>query len=432
MWNLYPATVGKSGNGILELDGSNTYTGSTTISSGTLQLGDGTSGHDGSIANTSGVSDNGALVYNLYGNQTAGYAVSGSGSLTKTGQGLLVLSGTNTYNGGTAVNGGTLQIVGSGTLGDERQPDRQQRRGRGHPGRAIGRHDQCRDHAGPDQYRYVQRRSGIRRPQHLGNLNISGGTNAWTGLVDLGNTGMVITGCRDRHQLGKLAGRPHDPRSDQSQAAALEPAARRPGTARAGLPVRRRPPIRALSAGLLVSGSTVTVAAVVPGDTLLQGHVSLADRTALLLGLSNTAMNNSRRRPLAGRRLPLHRRGHYQDLAIWLANAERLCLPAATSCRPARGSSRPDGRARAHRRFTTRAAGALTLRRQRHQLHGEPGLGRGRPAVDDGRSAIGALTGSSGTWQNQMLTNFALEWYTTGTNTLAAGNYSAGPNSPRA
>ena len=40
----------KVGSGTLTLSGSNTYLGSTTVSSGTLQLGTGASGHDGSIA----------------------------------------------------------------------------------------------------------------------------------------------------------------------------------------------------------------------------------------------------------------------------------------------------------------------------------------------------------------------------------------------
>ncbi|WBM72222.1 autotransporter outer membrane beta-barrel domain-containing protein [Buttiauxella sp. WJP83] len=39
-------------------------------------------------------------------------------SLTKEGDGLLVLSAANTYTGGTTVNGGTLQLSGEGTLGD--------------------------------------------------------------------------------------------------------------------------------------------------------------------------------------------------------------------------------------------------------------------------------------------------------------------------
>jgi fibronectin-binding autotransporter adhesin len=100
----------KVGTGTQILAGGNGYSGSTAISGGTLQLGTGASGHDGSIANTSGVTDNAALVYNLFGNQTAAYAISGSGSLTKLGQGKLTLTGTNSCTGQTTVSAGTLQL----------------------------------------------------------------------------------------------------------------------------------------------------------------------------------------------------------------------------------------------------------------------------------------------------------------------------------
>ena len=88
------------------------YTKATAINSGTLQLGDGTSGHDGSLPSITTVINNASLVYNLYGAQTAGYAISGSGTLTKSGIGALTLSGVLGYGGGTTVNGGTLIMPG--------------------------------------------------------------------------------------------------------------------------------------------------------------------------------------------------------------------------------------------------------------------------------------------------------------------------------
>ena len=97
------------------LTGSNTYTGPTTISAGTLQLGDG-NGHDGSLAAAGGITDNAALVYNLSGSRTYSGVIGGTGSLTKLGTNVLVFTGSNGYNGPTTITSGTLQI-GTGASG---------------------------------------------------------------------------------------------------------------------------------------------------------------------------------------------------------------------------------------------------------------------------------------------------------------------------
>src|SRR5208282_552942 len=93
----------------LTLFASNSYTGATTISAGTLQLGNGTSGNDGSLA-TSGIKNNATLAYDPYGAQTAGYVVSGSGGLALIGPGKLTVSASDSYAGPTTVNSGTLAI----------------------------------------------------------------------------------------------------------------------------------------------------------------------------------------------------------------------------------------------------------------------------------------------------------------------------------
>ncbi|MGA2259080.1 MAG: autotransporter-associated beta strand repeat-containing protein, partial [Thermoguttaceae bacterium] len=103
-----PLSLTKLGANTLTLTGSNTYTGLTTVSGGTLQLGDGTPGHDGSIAGN--IANNASLVYNLSGNKLYAGVINGSGSLTKTGSGTLTLSGANNYSGATLVIGGTLKM----------------------------------------------------------------------------------------------------------------------------------------------------------------------------------------------------------------------------------------------------------------------------------------------------------------------------------
>ena len=69
-------------------------------------------GLDGSISGSSGVTNNANLLYNLAGNQAAGYAIAGSGALIKSGTGTLTLTGMNSYAGTTTVSGGTLQLAG--------------------------------------------------------------------------------------------------------------------------------------------------------------------------------------------------------------------------------------------------------------------------------------------------------------------------------
>jgi len=99
------------GNGTVTLLGSDAYTGATTIASGTLQLGNGTT--DGFIANTSGILDNASLIYNVASSSSPSYAISGSGSVTKSGSGTLTLSAANSYTGATTINAGTLNYSGS-------------------------------------------------------------------------------------------------------------------------------------------------------------------------------------------------------------------------------------------------------------------------------------------------------------------------------
>lgn len=91
----------KTGTGTLTLAGTDSYTGGTTISAGTLQ-GD-TNSLQGNIV------DNASLVFNQVINGTYNGAISGSGTLTKNGSGTVRLVGSNNYTGGTTISAGTLQ-----------------------------------------------------------------------------------------------------------------------------------------------------------------------------------------------------------------------------------------------------------------------------------------------------------------------------------
>lgn len=103
----------KSGSGTLVLSGSNSYTGGTTISAGTLQIGDG--GTTGSI--NGAITNNAALVYNRSNNLTQGGVISGTGTLAKSGNGTLTLDSANTYSGATTISGGRVITTSSNALG---------------------------------------------------------------------------------------------------------------------------------------------------------------------------------------------------------------------------------------------------------------------------------------------------------------------------
>ncbi len=131
----------KAGTGILTISDINTYTGTTNISSGTLKVGLA----EGSIPDLSAVTVTGTL--DLAGNNETVGSLAGSGSVTstepgsivlfagenntntlfsgviqngsdtvgftKSGTGILTLSGNNTYTGVTAISGGTLKLGAS-------------------------------------------------------------------------------------------------------------------------------------------------------------------------------------------------------------------------------------------------------------------------------------------------------------------------------
>ena len=103
----------KRGPGTLTLTGANNYSGGTTVSAGTLQLGNG--GTTGSI--TGNVANNGILAFNRSDVVTFGGVISGTGGVQRNGTGTTVLIGNNTYTGGTIINAGTLQLGNGGTAG---------------------------------------------------------------------------------------------------------------------------------------------------------------------------------------------------------------------------------------------------------------------------------------------------------------------------
>lgn len=129
----------KAGAGTLILSATNTYTGNTNITAGMLQTGaDDTFAQsarvtvaDGATLNLNGFNQtanslNGAgtitlgsaiLTANNSADTTFSGAISGTGSLLKTGGSALTLSGVNSYSGGTEISGGKIIATNGGALG---------------------------------------------------------------------------------------------------------------------------------------------------------------------------------------------------------------------------------------------------------------------------------------------------------------------------
>ncbi len=109
----------KTGTGTFIVTASQAFSGATTISQGTLQVGNGsTTGWlpAGAITNS------GVLAFNRSDNVTASGGISGSGSVRQAGGGQLTLSGSNSYAGGTLITGtgslaaGNAAALGTGTI----------------------------------------------------------------------------------------------------------------------------------------------------------------------------------------------------------------------------------------------------------------------------------------------------------------------------
>ena len=105
---------------MLSLSGTNTYTGNTTVSAGTLRLSGSGSLGSGTYAGT--ITNNGIFRSASSTAQTLSGVISGTGRVDASGNsGALTLTGTNTYSGGARVASGGILVAGSaGALGTEK------------------------------------------------------------------------------------------------------------------------------------------------------------------------------------------------------------------------------------------------------------------------------------------------------------------------
>ncbi len=103
----------QAGSGTLTLTGNSTFSGTTGVSAGTLQIGNG--GTTGAVAGN--IINDSYLIFNRSNDLAYGGNISGTGQVSKLGAGTLTLTGANTHSGGTTIVAGTLKIGDGGTTG---------------------------------------------------------------------------------------------------------------------------------------------------------------------------------------------------------------------------------------------------------------------------------------------------------------------------
>ncbi|MBD8872774.1 autotransporter-associated beta strand repeat-containing protein [Rhodanobacter sp. DHB23] len=162
------ASYAKTGSSTWTVTGSGAaMTGTWTISSGMLQVGDLTG--DGSLG-TGDIINDAALVYDNTGNTTAANNISGTGTLTQEGAGTLTLTGNNSYGGGTYLTGTS-----------------------GNPGRLIAESDTALGTGAVNVQQYGQLQFQSPGNDTNGNpIEVSAGSLTINNSTDTSNTGVVF------------------------------------------------------------------------------------------------------------------------------------------------------------------------------------------------------------------------------------------------
>ncbi len=175
-----------AGTDVLTLTAYNTYSGGTTISVGTLQIGSG-----GTLGLISGdVTNHGVLIFNRSDDLTFGDVISGTGSLQQSGAGILILTANQTYTGDTTISNGCLQLGDASRHGMVN-------------GNILNNASLVFNHANSLSYDYVISGSGNVTQSGLGVLTFTA-DQTYTGITTI-NSGSLQLG-NGHGKTGRVAG----------------------------------------------------------------------------------------------------------------------------------------------------------------------------------------------------------------------------------
>ncbi len=160
------SAIVKTGAGTLILTGANSYTGGTTVSAGILQ---------GNTASLPGnIINNAALVFDQATTGTYAGAISGTGAMTKQNTGTLILTGANSYTGGTTISAGTLQGNSTSLQGN-----------------IVNNAALVFDQAATGTYAGVISGTGTMTKQNAGTLTLTG-ANSYSGGTTIGGGTLLV------------------------------------------------------------------------------------------------------------------------------------------------------------------------------------------------------------------------------------------------
>jgi autotransporter-associated beta strand protein len=275
--------------GVTTLTGTNTYAGTTTITKGTLTVGDGTTNGQlgsGAILNNSTAST-GHLTFNRSDAVNVASTVTGNLALTQAGTGNTTLNGAANYTGPTSISAGTLTYgggVASSIQGVSGTGVLKVASGSTLTSDGIKMPTGALSVAGSMQIRSNGSNNGVSK---ISTLTLAGSTGAWSSKLDLTNNLMVVeaTSSNKSAQLSTIR---NQVSYGKTHTTGIVSTTITSSTAIAVVDNGTLPTPKTALQGVSVGSNSILVTQALAGDTDLSGKVDFTDLTALLRGYNTS------------------------------------------------------------------------------------------------------------------------------------------------